>query len=74
MKDNPLCVTLNHYTNERLPNIEGLIPPIVVKNPIGYIENTCSNTSLCSFSEKLESKTTMFHPKLTKPSASIKST
>ena len=49
LKDNSRCVTLTHYTNDRLPNVDGIIPPIVVKNPIGDIENTCGNTSLCSF-------------------------
>ena len=63
-----------HYTNDRLPNVDGLIPPTVVKNPIGYIEKTHRNTSLCSFLKTLEAKTTMSHPKLTNPSLDVQST
>ena len=73
LKENPWCVTLTHYTNDRLPNVDGLIPPTIVKSPIGDIENTHRNTSLCSFFEKLESKTTAFRPKLTNPSALVQS-
>jgi hypothetical protein len=40
LKKNPRCVTLSHYINDRLPKVDGLIPPTVVKNPIGDIEKT----------------------------------
>ena len=65
LKENPRHSSLTHYTNDQLPNVDGLIPPIVVKKPIDDIEKTRRNTSLCSFLEKLEAKTTMFHPTLT---------
>ena len=71
LKENPWRVTLTHYTNDWLPNVEGTIPPTVVKNPIGDIEKTRTNYYLCSFSENLEFKTTMSCPKLTNPYDSI---
>ena len=40
LKKNPRHVTLTHYTNDRLPNVDGLIPPTAVNNPIGDIEKT----------------------------------
>ena len=40
LKESPRHVTLTHYTNDRLPNVDGIIPPIVVKNAIGDIEKT----------------------------------
>ena len=69
--ENPQCVTLTHYTNDRLPNVDGLTPPTTIKNPIGDIENTHMNTSLCYFLKKLEAKKSMSHPKLTNPSAYV---
>ena len=74
LKENPLCVTLTHYKNDKLPIVYGLIPPTVVNNPIGDIEKTRMNTSLCSFLKMLEAKTTMSHSKLTNPSAYLQST
>ena len=35
LKENPQHVTITHYTNDILPNVDGLIPPTRVKNPIG---------------------------------------
>ena len=49
LKENPQLVTLTHYTNDILPDVDGLIPPTIVKNPKGDIEKTHMNTSLCSF-------------------------
>jgi hypothetical protein len=74
LKKNPRCVTLSHYINDRLPKVDGLIPPTMVKNPIGDIEKTCRNTSICSFFENLEARSTKFHPKLTNSSPSVEST
>jgi hypothetical protein len=74
MKKNPRCVTLSHYINDQLPKVDGLIPPTTVNNPIGDIEKTCNNTSICSFFENLEAMKTTFHPKLAKSSPSIEST
>jgi hypothetical protein len=64
LKKNPRRVTLSHYINDRLPKFDGLIPPTVVNNPIGDIEKTCRNTSICSLFENLEARSTTFHPKL----------
>lgn len=74
LKKNPLCVTLCHYFNDRLPNVDNLIPSTTVKNPIGDIENTCRNTSICSFFDKLEVRSTKFHPKLINLSPYVEST
>jgi hypothetical protein len=68
LKKNHVSVTLSHYINDRPPKVDGLIPPTVVKNLIGDIEKTRRNTSICSFFEKLEVKSTKFLPKLTNPS------
>jgi hypothetical protein len=57
----------------KLPKVDDLIPPTVVKNPIGDIEKTHRNTSICSFFEKLEARSTKFHPKLTNMSPSVES-
>jgi hypothetical protein len=46
----------------------------VVKNPIGDIEKTHRNTSICFFFEKLEARSTKLHPKLANPSPSVEST
>jgi hypothetical protein len=56
-----------NYINDRLPKVDGLIPPTAVKSIIGDIEKKHKNTSIFSFFEKLESKSTKFHPKLAKP-------
>ena len=64
MKGNPQHVKLTHYINDQLPKEDGLIPPTVVKHPIGDIKKTHRNTSLFSFFENIETKSTMFHPKL----------
>jgi hypothetical protein len=71
LKNNPRHVTLSHYINDRLPKVDGLVPP--VKNPIGDIEKTRRSTSICSFFDKLKSISTKFHPKLANPSPSIQS-
>ena len=68
LKEKPQLVTLIHYTNDMLPNVDGLIPPTTVKNPIDDIGNTHKNASLCSFLKMLEAKTTMSHHTLTNPS------
>jgi hypothetical protein len=49
----------------------GLILPTTVNNPIGDIEKTQRNTSICSFFEKLQARSTTFHPKLADLSPSI---
>jgi len=74
LKDNSQCVTLTHYTNDRFPNVDGLIPPTVLKYPTGDIEKKRRNASVCSFWENLEAEPIMSHPKLTKPSISVQST
>ena len=74
LKKNPRCVTFSHYINDRLPKIDGLIPLTIVKNPIGDIEKTDRNTSIYSFLDKLEARSTKFHPKLTNLSPSVEST
>jgi hypothetical protein len=66
-------VTLSHYINDRLPKVDGLIPPIAVKNPIGDVEKTHRNTSICCFFEKLEARSTKFCSQLANPSFSIES-
>ena len=73
LKENPRRVTLTHYTNDILPNVDALIPPTVVKNQVSDIEKTRRNSSLCSFLKHLEAKTTMYNPKLTNPSAYVQS-
>ena len=40
LKDNPWRVTLTHYTNDILPNVDGLKTPTAVRNAIGDIEKT----------------------------------
>jgi hypothetical protein len=45
----------------------------MVNNLIGDIEKKHRNTTICSFFENLEVRSTMFHPKLAKPSPSIDS-
>ena len=74
MKENPWCVTLFHYINNRLPNVDGLIPLIVVKNPICVIENTCRNTYICFHFEKLGAKKIVLRPKFTKLSPCVELT
>jgi hypothetical protein len=74
LKKNHQHVTLSHYIDDRLPKIDGLIHLSVVNNPIGDIEKTRRNTSMCSFFENLEAKSTTFPPKLTNLSPSIEST
>ena len=71
LKEKPYHVRLTNYTNDWIPNVDGLIPPSAEKNPIGDIEKTHRKTSLCLFLETLEAKTTMFHHKLTKPIAYV---
>ena len=71
LKKNPQCVTLSHYINEQLPKVDDLIPPTAIKNPIWDIEKTHRNTSICSAFDKLEARSTKFHPKLTNPSPSV---
>ena len=71
LKKNPRRVTLSRYINDRLPKFDDLIPPTAVKNPIGDIKKTHMNISLCSFFEKLEARSTKFHPKLTNLSPSV---
>jgi hypothetical protein len=44
LKKNPRHVTLSLYINDQLPKVDGLIPPITIKNPIGDIEKTHNNT------------------------------
>ena len=73
LKKNPQCVTLSHYINDRLPKVGGLIPPTAVNNPIGDIEKTRRNTSICSFFENLEDISTMFHTKLSNQSSFVDS-
>ena len=48
--------SLAHYINDQLPNLDGLIPPTIGKNPIGDIEKENRNTSMCSFFENIEAK------------------
>jgi len=74
LKVNPRCVTSSHHINDQLPKFCGLIPPTEVKDPIGNIETTHRNTFVCSFFEKLEVKSTMFHSKFTNLSPSIELT
>ena len=45
----------------------------MVKDPIGDIEKTCRNTSICSFFENLKAMSTKLHPKLMNPSSSVES-
>ena len=73
LKKNPRRVTLSHYINDQLPKVDGLIPPTTVKNPIGDIEKTLRNTSICFFFDKLEARSTKFHHKLTNSSPSVDS-
>jgi hypothetical protein len=47
LKMNPQCVTLSHYNNDWLPKVDSLIPPIVVKDPIGDTEKIYRYTSIC---------------------------
>ena len=54
LKESPRRVTLIHYTNDILPNVDGLISPIAVKNIIGDIENTHKNTFLYTILKNLE--------------------
>ena len=68
LKKNPRHVTLSHYINDQLPKVDDLIPPTVVKNPIGNIENSRRNASLCSFLDKLEERSIKFHHKFTNSS------
>jgi hypothetical protein len=49
MKVNPRYVTLSHYVNEKLPKFNGLIPPTMVNNLIGDIENTLRNNLYVPF-------------------------
>ena len=74
LKKNPRRITLSHYINVRLLKVDGLIPSTMIKNPMGDIEKTCRNTSICSFFEKLEAISTKFHPKLANLSPSVEST
>ena len=74
LKKNPRRVTLFHYINDRLPKFDGLIHPTVVNKPIGDIEKTHMNTSMFSFFEKLEARSTTIPPKLANPSPSVEST
>jgi hypothetical protein len=46
----------------------------MVNNTISDIEKTCRHTSICSSFEKLESRSTTFHPKLADLSPSVEST
>jgi hypothetical protein len=62
---------LSHYINDQLPKVDGLIPPTAVKNPIVDIKKTSRNTSICSFFEKLEARSTTFHPKFPNLSPSV---
>ena len=74
LKKNPQRVTLSHYIYDQLPRVDGLIPPTTVKNPIGDTKKTHMNISICSFFDKLEARSTKFHPNLTIPSPSFEST
>jgi hypothetical protein len=75
MKRNPqhVTLTLSHCINDRLPKVDGLIPPTTVNNPIGNIEKIRRNTSICSFFENLEAKSNTFRSKLANLSPSIES-
>jgi hypothetical protein len=46
----------------------------MVNYPIGDIEKTCRNTSMCCVFENLEAKSTTFIPKLVNLSPSVEST
>jgi hypothetical protein len=74
LKKKPQCVTLSHYINDRIPKVDGLIPPTTVNNPIGDIEKTHRNTSICSFFENLEAISPTFHSKLVNSSPFVEST
>ena len=65
LNKNPQPITFFHYINDQLPEVDGLIPPTAIKNPIGDIEKKRRNTSLCSLFDKLEAMSTKFHHKLT---------
>ena len=65
LKENPRHVTLSHYFNDRLPKVDSLIPLTTIKNPLGDIEKTCRNTSICSLFDKLQVQSSKFYPKLT---------
>ena len=58
LKKNPRSITLSDYINDRLPKVDGLTPPTVANNPIGDIEKTHRNTSLYSFFDKWEVRST----------------
>jgi len=74
LKVNQQHVTRSHYISDQLPKVDNLIPPIVAKDPIGDIEKTYRNPSICSFLETIEAKSTIFHLKVTNLSPFIEST
>jgi hypothetical protein len=45
LKVNARCVTLSHYINDQLPQVDSLILSTRVKDQISEIENTCRNAS-----------------------------
>ena len=56
LKKNPRRVTLSHYINDQLPKVDSVIPPTMIKNPIGDIEKTHRNASICYFFDNLEAR------------------
>jgi hypothetical protein len=64
LKTNPQHVTPFHYINDQLLIFDDLIPPTMVKDLKGDIENTCRDTSIWAFFEKLEAKSIGLHAKL----------
>jgi hypothetical protein len=73
LNKNHQCITLYHYINDRIPKVDGMIPPTVLNNQIGDIEKKHWNTSICSFFESLQAISTTFPPKLANPSPYVES-